>query len=811
VTESHSIDTPAAGAGFRSTPTAWALAFAAGVGGLFLLPRLPGSWLPAALLAGVGALAAAVGLWRRPWLPLALVVCFAVCGALWAYADACRVLCAPFPEELVGETLLAQGRIVSLPESRDHAERFLFRIERLDGDGGDVGFQGLARLSWYRDPPALLAGERWRLAVRLKPPHGFLNPGGFDYERWLFQQGIAVTGHVVEPARAALLDAGPDDQWLSRWRQRLRERLLKLVPQEPAAALLRALVLGDRGGLAPAQWEVFSRTGTSHLIAISGLHVGLVAGVVLLAVRWSWGLSPALARRVAAPRAAAAAALAAAACYAALAGFSVSTQRALAMLAVLLLATMLGRTLRPLSGLSLALLAVLVVDPASVLSYGFWLSFGAVAVLFYVLALRLAPPFAVVRWGQAQWAVGVGLLPLLLLFFGRASVVAPAVNLVLVPLFGLLLPAVLLSVVVALIGDWPLALWPMATVLDAGYGLLERVAALELAGVTLSGRPGWVWLAAVGGALLLLAPRGIPARWLGLVLLLPLAVVRPPAPRAGEAWVAMLDVGQGQSVVVRTAAHALVYDVGVRYPSGFDLGSAVVAPYLRHSAVAVLDTVVVSHADRDHAGGLEGMMAGVAARRILSGEPDELPGVDAEPCRAGDSWVWDGVAFRVLHPQAGSEQEGNDASCVLRVATAGASVLLTGDIEAGVESVLAAGTGADPADSPADGPSDGRGNGLRSDILLAAHHGSDSSSTAPFLRAVDPDWVWFSAGYANRFGFPRAAVLDRVRALGSATATTATDGAVIVRLPGSPETLRPLRWRRESARVWRHRPAADTP
>ncbi|MBK1629947.1 DNA internalization-related competence protein ComEC/Rec2 [Thiohalocapsa halophila] len=779
----------------RLSPTPVALAFATGCGGFAALPRLPGPWLPW-LLAGVASvlLLAAAG-WRRR-LPVALapalLVSLVAAGALWAYLDACRVLCSPFPEQRVNQTLVAVGRVASLPQDKGYAERFLFRIERLRADGEPLGFRGLVRLSWYRERPALRVGQRWRLSLRLKPPHGFVNPGGFDYEGWLFQRGIAATGHVRDPEAAVRLTAGPGPYRLDHWRQALRDRLAALLPEGPAAALVPALVLGDRGGLTPAQWEVFSRTGTSHLIAISGLHVGLVAGAVLLAVRWSWSRFPRLTRRLAAPRAAAGVALLAAAGYAALAGFSISTQRALAMLAVVLVAAMLGRTLRPWSGLALALLAVLLLDPASVLSYGFWLSFAAVAMLLYALSQRLAPPFALVRWGRAQWAVAVGLLPLLLFFFARASLVAPAVNLVLVPLFGLLLPVVLLFAGLALAGDWPWALWPVAVVLDAGYALLAAIAGWELAGVTLGGRALWVWLAAGGGALLLLAPRGVPARWLGLVLLLPLAAARPPAPPPGAAQLTMLDVGQGLAVVVRTAGHTLVYDMGVGWPSGFNTGTVVVAPYLRHRGVGGVDIAMVSHADQDHAGGLEGLAADLPVRRVLSGEPQALDapaGVAAEACRAGDHWRWDGVEFRVLHP-SGPAQEGNDASCVLHVAAGGASVLLTGDIEAGVEAALVA---AVPG-------------ALAADVLLASHHGSDSSSTAAFLRAVDPDWVWFSAGYANRFGFPSADVVARVRALGAAAASTATDGGVTLRLPAQPGPLVPTGAREVRQRLWRHRP-----
>lgn len=776
--------TPTCGGG--PSPARLGLSFSAGVGLFFLLPGIPPWWLPGLLLAL--ALAALVPLRRPGWLLAALAF-----GLFWAHLHSCTVLCRPFPEPLAKRTLLAEGRVASLPERRPDSLRFLYRIDRLSVDGDEVDFRGLVRLSWYRDPPPLAAGARWRLAVRLKPPHGFLNPGGFDYERWLFQQRIAATGHVRAGSGNARLDPGPGPYWLTRWRQHLHDRLGSMLDDAPSRALVQALVLGDRSGLTPQQWEVFARTGTSHLIAISGLHVGLVAGLVFAVAGWLWSRSARLMHRLATPRAAALAALAAALAYAGLAGFAISTQRALVMLAVVLLALLVGRTLRPASALVLALVAVLLLDPSSVLSYGFWLSFGAVAVLLYALGQRVAPPFALLRWGRAQWAVALGLLPMLLLFFGRASLVAPFVNLVAVPLFGILLPVVLVAAAVALSFDWALPLSLVGLLLDKGYGLLAAIAASPEAAATLSGRPDWVWAAALGGVLVLLAPRGLPARWLGLVLLLPLAAMRLPAPDIATARFTLLDVGQGLSAVVRTHAHTLVYDLGPRYPSGFETGSAVVAPYLREIGVDAVDVLIASHADQDHVGGLPGLLNAFAPKRIISGEPGELVDVEAEPCRAGDSWSWDGVRFDVLHPH-GRGYEGNDASCVLRVATAGASVLLPGDIGQGVERRLAAEHG-------------GRDGALRATVLVASHHGSATSTSSELLDAVSPRWVLFAAGYRNRYGFPAQAVRQRVEALGSSTAMTAADGALDFLLPATGEMPPPRRWRVESRRVWRHLPS----
>lgn len=816
------------------TLSAPALAFAAGIGGYFLQTRPP-SWpllaalaMPAlllALLALPGCQSRRWGCWPQAWshfwshfwsqlwphswprprlrrwatLPLA-----ALLGCVWAHLAACPLLCEPLPEAVVGRDLLLTGRIAALPQPRGQATRLLLTVESLTNAGEPVPLRGRVRLNWYRDAPPLRAGERWQLPVRLRPPHGFQNPGGFDYERWLFQQRISATGYVLQRGERQRLAAGAGRFWLTRARQGLQERLQAALGPGLPLALVQALVLGERGALTPAQWEVLARTGTSHLLAISGLHVGLIAGLVFLLVRRLWAQVPPLALRLAAPRAAALATLPAALAYSALAGFAISTQRALVMLAVLLVALLAGRTLRPWAALRLALVAVLLLDPAGVLSVGLWLSFGAVAVLLYALGQRLGPAGWWGRWGAAQWAVSLGLLPLLLLLFGRASLIAPLVNLVAVPLFTLGLPLVLLAALVSLVSDWSLPLVAVGAGLGGAFAALERISDWPWAALALGGRPTWVWAAALAGVVLWLAPRGLPGRWLGAVLLAPLLLVRPPAPPPGSAWLTLLDVGQGLAVVVRTANHSLVYDVGPRFPSGFNTGAAVVAPYLREVGVALPDRVIISHADLDHAGGLRGLYQALPGQPPLwSGEPERLLRTYLDPelaaavglaaCRAGQSWVWDGVEFELLHPD-GDQYRGNDASCVLRVGSGAASLLLTGDIETPVERQLAARAAA------------GQGPALQSSILVAGHHGSATSSSAAFLDAVAPALILYSAGYANRFGHPAAAVRARVAARGLAELNTADSGAIRIVLDPHTGIGPPQRWRLQADRLWRHHP-----
>ena len=780
------------------------LGFALGVGGYFLAAEPPPDLAIVALL-----LLATVGrLLRRISWPLAALVL----GFCWSHLWACALLCNPFPDARAQQDLTIVGRIASLPDVTADRTRFLFAVEQTLDAGAPVPFQGRVRLSWYKDAPQLQAGERWRFRARLKPPHGFLNPGGFDYERWLFRQQVKATGYVRTQDKPQQLAAGAGGYWLSRGRQWLRERLHQALPSGVGAALVPALVIGDRGGLTPAQWSVFSRTGTSHLIAISGLHVGLVSATLFFLVRRLWTWVPGLTLWVAAPTAAAFAALVAAFGYAALAGFSVSTQRALVMLAVVLVAIMAGRTLRASSALAVALGAVLLIDPAAVLDYGFWLSFGAVGVLLYALGWRLGPPGWIARWGAAQWAVALGLLPLLAAFFGSASLIAPLVNLIAVPLFGLLLPVILVASLVFLLTGWALPLIGVDWLLSQGYALLASAAYLPWASIRLGGRPDWVWLIAGLGALLLLAPRGLPGRWLGLILLLPLWLVQPAAPPPGTLQVSLLDVGQGLAAVIRTHQHTLVYDTGPGFRSGFNTGEAVVAPYLRHLGIQEIDLLMISHADQDHAGGLRGLLASVTARRILSGEPERIKAammseprnppletlpvepLSVEPCRRGQRWHWDGVDFAVLHPEDGPEV-GNNSSCVLRVSLGDQVLLWPGDAETSVEQLLRQRDGA----------------ALRATVLVAGHHGSASSTTQDFLQQVSPALVLFSMGWKNRFGFPAESVRARVVAAGAASLDTASAGAILLKLDAEGGLrLGPL-YRQQADRLWRHHPAPAIP
>lgn len=789
------------------------LAFGAGVGGFYLLPAVPAPWMGVPILVLAVSLGVAAILLRGPpgvrrasAYTAGLLGTFLI-GALWALVRAGDLLWHPLPDQLARAPLTVEGRIASIPADLGSARRFLFRVERTMLDDRAVPFEGLVRLSWFDRAPDLRAGARWRLPVRLKPRHGFANPGGFDYERWLFEQGVKATGSVRKGAEPRLLDADPGPYWLHRWRQALNDHLALVLGEARSLPLVQALVTGDQSGFDRADWEVMARTGTSHLVAISGLNLALVAGVAFFLIRRLWARRPGRVLALAAPRAAAVGAFLAAFAYAALGGFSVSTRRALIMAGVVFAVIFWERTPRHWRGLVLALVGVLLLDPASVLSYGFWLSFAAVAVLLFNLGQRLPRRDLWSRWGRAQWAVALGLLPLLFLLFGRASAISPLVNLVAEPLFTLLLfPLVLATSLLSLVPGLGLPLVWTSHLLDWCLDGLAWIAALPWAAVSLPLGPAWVWPAAWLGAALLLAPRGLPGRWLGLPLLAPLVLVRPPAPGPGDAWVTLLDVGQGLSAVVRTRHGTLVYDTGPGFDGGFNTGDLVLAPFLAAQGLGRVEVLMLSHADRDHSGGALGLLRRIPVDRILSGEPDALGIPDVERCQAGQGWEWSGVRFRILSPSSGAGGEGtdgrgppveaNDASCVLRVEAGGRSVLLPGDIGNGIEERLV----------------QGLGPGLKSDVLVAGHHGSATSTGASFLNAVAPGLVLYATGYANRFGFPSREVRERVAARGIRTLDTGISGAIELRL-GTDGTIRgPWTWRGRVGRLWTHLPgekAAD--
>ena len=694
-------------------------------------------------------------------------LCVSIAAFLWAGWRVHAVLEPSLAPALEGQTLRVTGQVAGLPERSPDKLRFeLHDLVLQEADAHAAPLLERARLSWYGQPPSLRPGEYWQLHVRLKRPRGFMNPGGFDYESWLFQRRLRATGYVREHPLNRRLDR-PPGRLVDRWRQRLAVQLHERLAGTPASALMRALGIGDRSRLSQDQWNVLRRTGTGHLLAISGLHIGLVAGGAAWLGGRLWGrLGEAAALRMAAPRFGLLLALPAAAVYALLAGFSLPTRRALLMLIVTVAVLLLRRRAALGDVLALALTVLLCVDPLAPLAASFWLSFVAVAALIFGLGPRM-PDSLWAGWGRTQWIASLALLPLLLFWFQQYPLVAVPANLVAVPWIALLvLPATLFGL--ALLPMWPaLAEWPLrmaALALEALWPFLECLARLE---PLQPGRASFPALALGTCAMVfVLLPVSARLRALAACGLLPLMAPADRLPRHGELRLAMLDVGQGLSIVARTRRHTLVYDTGARFSERFSAVEAVLIPYLRARGVRRLDGLTLSHGDEDHAGGARILLDRIATAAIYASDPEQLVLPEARPCLSGRAWIWDGVRFEFLHPAPDEELSGNDASCVLKITAGGRSVLLAGDIEAPAERRLLA----------------VHGRRLLADVLVVPHHGSDTSSIPAFVTSVAPRHALVSVGYRNRFRLPKQDIMRRYARAGARIWTTVEMGAIEVRL-----------------------------
>lgn len=722
------------------------------------LPALPSPWWGLLLIPLLGLSL------RRPWW---LIPLFFVAGVTWAGFRAGLILHDELPHALEGRNILVEGRVADIPRRAEFGQRFELAVTRAELDGRTVHVPARILLNDRDFSFRPRAGERWRLLVRLNRPHGYQNPGGFDYEAYLFRHRLRAKGYVRREIAPRRLDGGSAWDGIDRLRQDLGERIRAQLRDNGYAGIVVALANGDNRGLDAEQWQVLRRTGTLHLIAISGLHISLIAGIVFFIARWLWALPGWTVLRLPAPMFGAVCALLAACVYAALAGFVIPTQRALVMLTVAMSGVLLRRRFPPSQLLAFALLAVLIYDPLSVMAAGFWLSFAAVAVILLAMQGERSDTSVLYKWGYLQWAIALGMLPLMLGMFQQVSLVAPVANMIAVPAFDLLVVPLTLAGVL-LLGLLPDAAAGLLFKLAAGvlhllWQALAFLADLPFSQWMQSAPPAWALVCGAVGAALLLAPRGWPARWAGAVWLLPLFLVRPPAPAAGEAWFTLLDVGQGLAAVVRTQRHTLVFDTGPRFGT-FDTGDAVVEPYLRAVGARRVDTLIISHGDNDHIGGAESVLHASPVGEVLSSVPERLPA--ARSCASGQAWSWDGVEFTMLNPDAERFRRANDNSCVLQVRTRYGNILLPADIEARAERRLI----------------EHWGGRLHSRLLVAPHHGSKTSSTPEFIDAVAPEYVLFPAGYRSRYHHPNAAVVRRYADRGVVMRASPAAGALEFRL-----------------------------
>jgi competence protein ComEC len=735
------------------------VALALGLLALRFLPALP----PVGLLL----LLPVVGLMLLPF--RTYPVAFFLFGLSWACAQAQWALNDRLPQKLDGETRWVEGRVVGLPQ---HGEAVV-RFELADARSRHGKVPQRMRLAWYGGPP-VNSGERWRLAVKMKRPAGLLNPHAFDYDAWLLAQRIGATGTVKDGERLA------EARWA--WRDGIRQALLQVDAQGRTGALA-ALVLGDGSGLSREDWQALQDTGTVHLLVISGQHVGLLAGLIymLIAGLARYGLWPS---RLPWLPWACGLAFAAALGYGLLAGFEVPVRRACLMIGLVLLWRLRFRHLGAWWPLLLALNGVLLLEPLASLQPGFWLSFGAVAVLIFTFSGRLGPWRWWQTWTRAQWLIAIGLGPMLLILGLPISLSGPLVNLLAVPWISLLvLPPALLGTLllpVPHVGEG--LLWLAGGLIDWLFKGLALMAGQLPAWLPVA-VPWWIWCMGALGALLLLLPRGVPLRALGWPMLLLLVVPPRASVPEGQAEVWQLDVGQGLAIVVRTRHHALLYDAGPRFGDS-DLGERVVVPTLHKLGVDALDLMVISHAHIDHAGGARAVAKALPVKRAIAGEPDDLPTeLGAGQCERGRQWTWDGVNFELWRWADG--HDSNASSCVLQIEANGERLLLTGDIDAAAERALLDGALAVPTD-----------------WLQSPHHGSRSSSSTALLNVLQPRAVLISRARGNAFGHPHPTVVARYRKRAMAIYDSAEQGAIHLQL-GRFEPPRSMRLER---RFWRDPP-----
>ena len=751
-----------------------------------------------------------------------LFVLASLLGFFWAATFATLRLSDELLQDWQQKNIEVIGVVASLPEVTERGERFRFDVEKIltKDDTKTLKVPQHISLNYYREvesakpenAPSISnyfhAGERWQFTVRLKRPHSTYNPHGFDFEGWALAENMRATGTIRNKSGYKKLTnfVWRPSYVVEHWREKIGNRITQALANNPYAGVIRALVVGDDSQISQAQWDVFFRTGIGHLVSISGLHITMLAGLAFAITAFIWRRFPSLVMRLPTRKAATIASVLAGLIYAGLAGWSVPTQRTIFMLLTFAAALLLARNLAISRVLAIALIVVVLCDPWAVTAPGFWLSFSAVAFIAYVTVLRLKTASWLKTAITTQWAITLGLLPLLIVMFGQASIVSPLANAFAIPVISLIV------VPLAIFGSF----LNLDFVLNAAHFILQTcmLGLNYLANLPTwqqAAPPMWTMLVAMFGVLWLLLPRGFPQRWLGMTLLLPLFLVEIPKPEVGEMQVAVLDVGQGLAVVIKTANHSFLYDAGPRYSAQSDAGSKIVVPYLRGEGIKKLDGFMVSHNDIDHSGGTTSVVAQVPVGWLASSfslAADNLPKKTMK-CFAGQHWRWDNVSFEVLYPTLESyenaELKDNNRSCVLKVTSQFGSILLTGDIEKEAEKTLLENSlQANIYKGSGDVALNNESlvnNLLKSDVLIAPHHGSKTSSTVDFIQLVGAKHIIFTVGYLNRFKHPKPLIEKRFEESGAITYRSDFQGAVLIDFKKN-NAIKINAWRQTQPRYW---------
>ena len=796
------------------------------------MPALPAM---AGILATAAALAAGALVLRRSSVPATRIAACAI-AALLGYDYAAWIAHERLADELSfadeGRDIRVTGIVAGLPSQIERGIRFPFEVETVEPK--DVHVPRWIGLSWYQNAEDVRPAQRWRMAVKLRRPHGTFNPAGFDSELWMLEQGTRATGYVRDGPGQPVPQCLQETVWrfnpmIDRARAALRERLQQLLEGRRFGGVIIALVMGDQGLIGQADWTLFNRTGISHLVSISGLHITMIAGLVALAAGALWRLSHRLLAFSPVQTVRAIAGACGALGYCLLAGWGVPAQRTFVMLATVAVALMLRLQLSAAAILSTAAALVCLWDPWAVTATGFWLSFGAVASIFLVCHGRLpeaSPPEranrAQRRWfrrildqrarlaamlheaTRVQAAVTLGLVPLTLVLFQQVSLISPIANAVAIPLVSYLVtPLALIGALLCCLGE---SLLPLAQALlqasDALFGLLAGLlnwlVQLPYAWVGFAAPPIWAVGVACAGIAWMLAPAGWPMRWVGAAWLLPAFLMPTERPAAGALWLTALDVGQGMALVLETADSTLVFDTGPKVSEDADAGARVVVPYLRARGIDRVAMLVVSHLDSDHSGGARSLLDSIAVERVLTSIERDSPMLktarDVQRCEVGQRFSLGALQLSVLNPPGALYERPkattNQKSCVILARIGATRVLLTGDVPVREEAAMVAAFGSE----------------LRAQLMVAPHHGSKTSSSEALLDAVAPGWVSVQAGYRSRFGHPHPEVVARYARHGARIIRSDWSGAARWRF-GADGSVALEQWRLDHGRYWLNQPA----
>ncbi len=729
------------------------------------------------------------------FLPLVLLICallpaFRVIGCflagfLWVSLAMHWQLHQRLPEQMNNKRLVLTGEVINIPQTTPGSTKFLFAPSSFSEPV--VHLPPKIKLNWRNAPELLRPGQRWRLQVKLKQPYGYQNPGGFDYQRWLFSKGIQATGYVIERYPNTLLAESSLD--LDGWRLAINRHIQQHCSDCRQSGLIQALATGYRGNIDRLTRRLLQQTGTAHLIAVSGLHIGIIAAVFYMIGLWLWRHIACL-QRWAQSDVAIVSSWLGGLLYSLLSGFELPAQRAMMMLTVLLMTRLLRLPLNLLHTTVAAVLLVIVFSPLAVLSTSFWLTLNALMIIVFASLLLHHGQSWLKQLVIVQSLFALLYIPISLLVFNQWHPASFLANLIAVPWVSLLIvPANFLLLLLFWLPDsWLHWLYFLLDgLLDGLVRMLMWLSSHGFGAINMPAPSAWWLLLLVIGALLALQPGRFVSRFL-LLMGLPLVIFWHPR-QPPLLSMAVLDVGQGTSIVLATANHTMVYDFGPGNRRSYSLGEWVVRPFLQQAGIRQLDGIILSHSDQDHIGGMYALQKDFADTLVLSGMKKDirqkLPLLsNVHDCHHAPSWRWDGVLFEFLQTRHEATDSDNDRSCVLMVTAGAQRLLLTGDIEQLQEQRLI----------------DRYSGQLQADILIAPHHGSMTSSSVDFIAAVAARQVIFTSGFLNRWRFPRAQVIDRYRNSGAQIHNTAHSGAIMVSC--NQTECRVERYRRRHARIW---------